>query len=105
MRIAIEIPDLKEFEQRGGSETGFPEKRRVKTIRIQKAIKTDRGHGKMVLTVYCAVYDRKKPWKAGKYLTMPEIRQRAKANRLLKSLKYPKGGHIETTVNGTGYVQ
>ena len=105
MKIVIEVPDLKEFQQRPGSEQGFPEARRTKTIRIQKAIRTDRGHGKLVVTAHCVVYDRKKPWKAGKYLTMPQIRERAKINRLKKLLVYPAGGHLETTENGTGFIQ
>ena len=84
MRIVIELPSIKQFVQRGGSEQGFPEARRTATVRVLRAIKTDRGHGKLVITAHCVIYDRKKPWKAGKYLTMPQIRERAKANRAIR---------------------
>jgi hypothetical protein len=88
MRLTIDVGTIKEFTQRGGSEQGFPEPRRVKTVRVVKPIRTDRGHGKMVVTCYVAIYDRKKPWKAGKYPTMKELRAKAAINRAFREAAF-----------------
>ena len=88
MRLTVDVGPVKSFEQRGASEGGFPEARRVKTIRLVRPIRTDRGHGKMVVTCYVAIYDRKKPWKAGKYPTMKALRQKAAINRAFKEAAF-----------------
>jgi hypothetical protein len=98
VKLTIEIPNIKAFVQRPGSETGFPEPRRVKTIRVVRAIKTDRGFGKMVVTCYVAIYDRKKKWVAGKYPTMKEMRQRAAINRAFKEAAF-KAAQQQPQVN------
>lgn len=66
MKIVIDIGEFDSFLDVQGN---F-ERYRRKLVRLQRAVKTDRGHGKLVVNCWVTLYDRKKPWKHNPKVTL-----------------------------------